>query len=301
MKLHNLGYLLKEGMRNVLHNKLMSFACIGVLLACLLLIGSAAMFSLNVNSMMGYVEDQNEVVLILHDETTRSEIDDMAVSLGAMENIAAVRFFSRDEALASYRLKMGDQATLLDGFEDNNVLPDSYVLRVVDLSALETTVEQLDRLDHVEKVKASTVVADILTALNKTVTYAGIGIVAILVVVSIVIITNTIKITVFSRRKEINIMKYVGATDSFIRLPFLVEGMLIGLIAATLAFFILGASYTYLIQWTSDQFGAYIGIFYSNAIEFRDIALYVFGGFAGLGVFIGVMGSGMFMSRYLKV
>lgn len=301
MRLHNLGYLLKEGTRNVLHNKLMSFACIGVLLACLLLIGGASMISLNVNSMVSYVEDQSEVVLILDDGITQAETDALELRLSRMDEILSARYVSKEEALQSQRAALGEDAVLLDGFDENNVFPASYVVRVQDISQLDAIVKSLETLGGVEKVKAQTDVAEILTALKRTVGIAGAAVVAILIVVSVLIITNTIKISIFSRRKEINIMKYVGATDAFIRLPFLMEGMIIGLTAAILAFLILGAGYTYLIQWMNQRLGDYLGIFFNNAIAFGDVALYVFGAFTGLGIAVGVVGSGLFIGRYLRV
>jgi len=302
MRLHNFTYLLKEGARNVVSNKLMSLASIGVLMACLLLIGSATLFSLNVNSIVRYVEQQNEVVAFLEADLTREDVQVLELTLGQMDNILETTYISKDAALEQQKADIGPEFEgLLDGLEDDNPLLDRFVLRVGDPSRIENTVAALRATDGILKVNAATEVSYILAGLKQAVTVAGMTIVAILVVVSVVIITNTIKLTVFSRRKEINIMKYVGATDLFIRMPFLVEGMLIGLLAATLAFLMLGYGYTYLLGWIGENYAAQLPIVVDNAIDFWEFAPQLLAGFAGLGVFIGVVGSGVFVRKYLKV
>lgn len=301
MRLHNVTYLLKEGGRNIFSNKLMSFACIGVLVACFLLIGSAVLLSLTVNNVVEYVENQNEVVAFLDDDATADDIKVIELALNSLDNIGQITFVSKEEALESEKVKAGEYSQIFDGLEKDNPLPASYTIQIKDLSMLEDTVDDILAIDGIQKVNAQTQVASILAGLKTTVNYAGMGIVLILIAVSVVIITNTIKLTVFSRRKEINIMKYVGATDGFIRMPFLVEGMLIGLIAAVFAFLILGFSYTYLLQWAGEQYSEYIGVLLSSAVNFRDIALYIFVGFAAIGMFIGTVGSGVFVRKYLKV
>lgn len=300
MRLHNFAYLFKEGTKGVFHNKLMSFACIGVLVACLLLIGGAILFTLNVNSIANVVEEQNEVVAILKDELSREDIDLVGLKLTANDNIISVKFVSREEALEQEKLKFGKDAFLLDGI-GADTYPNIYILRIGDLSILEETVAEITALDGVDKVYASTEVAHILVGVKNAVYFAGAGIVLILVAVSVVIITNTIKLSVFSRRKEINIMKYVGATDGFIRMPFLVEGMIIGLMAALFAFLLIGGAYTYLLQWAAENYGQSLGVFIENAVSFDSIALELLIGFTALGVFIGVVGSGSFVRKYLKV
>ncbi len=303
MRLNNFAYLCKEGARNLVVNKLMTFACIGVLVACLLLIGGAAMFSLNVNSIVTYVEQQNEVTAFIDENMQKEDIEVLTLTLENMENILQITYVSKTEALDQLKQRVdqdGKYIGLFDGLEDDTLL-DTYIIRIKDLSKLEDTVARLRETDGIVQVNASTDVANILTGLKQTVNVAGAIVVLILIVVSVAIITNTIKLTVYSRRKEINIMKYVGATDGFIRLPFLVEGMLIGLIAAIFAFFILGFGYTYLLQWAGEHYGDQISIIITNAIDFWGIALYVLAAFGGLGIFIGIVGSGVFVRKHLKV
>jgi len=302
MKPHNFMYLFKEGARNLFANKLMSFACIGVLVACLLLIGGATLFSLNVSSIVQYWEQQNVVVAFLSEKVGPSDVDALELTLSNMDNIIETQFVSKEETLERSKEQTYEEyAGIFDGLEEDNPLLDSFVLRLKDPSIIEDTVAQLRSTEGIFKVNAVTDVAHILSGLKRTVSVAGMAIVVILVAVSVVIITNTIKITVFNRRKEINIMRYVGATDAFIRMPFLVEGMLIGVLSAVFAFFLLGFGYTYLLEWVKTNYTEQLPIIYNNAISFWDIAPKVFAGFSGLGVFIGVAGSGVFVRKYLKV
>ena len=298
MRLHNFGYLMKEGARSVVRNKLMSFACIGVLVACMLLIGGAAMLSLNVTAMVGFVEEQNEVSIFLEDWLTPSDLEMMELELGSMKNIARSTFVSKEEALEELVLQ---DPVMFAGLEDDNPMPDKFIVQIDDLARIEDTVAKLREMEGVEKVNANTDVASMLVTVRTAIAYSGAVIVAILLLVSVVIITNNIKLTIYSRRREINIMKYVGATDAFIRMPFLVEGVIIGLLSAILAFLILGFGYTYLIAWVGEKFSAFLGPIFGRAIDFWSIAHYIFGAFATMGIFIGAVGSGIFVRKHLRV
>jgi len=302
MRLHNIGYLIKEGFKNVARNRLMSFACIGVLVACMLLIGGATMISLNVNAMVDFVEDQYEFVVILEDWMSPSDIEAMNLMLAGMDNIAEFEFISRHESLEEMIYNAGEDGWLYEEMRgDENPLADIYEVSVVDIAYLSNTVARIQAIDWVERVNYAGEISDIMVAVRTAVTFSGMVIVGILIAVSLVIITNNIKLTVFARRKEISIMKYVGATDAFIRMPFLVEGIIIGLSSAIIAFLILGFGYTYMIGWISEQFGGVALPLFERAVDFWLIAPYVFGAFAGLGVFVGMVGSGSYVRRYLKV
>jgi cell division transport system permease protein len=282
----------------------MSFASIGVLIACFLLIGSAVLFTLDINQIASYIGDQNEIVIYLDESLTDRDIEVVELEIREIDSILEYTYHSKEDNLQIYSEKLGGTPAelLVDPMQDNPFVA-TYELRVSDPEAFSETVTLLEGIEGILKVQGSAEVAQTLVAIRQSVFYAGAGIVAILVVVSVVIITNTIKLTVFSRRKEINIMKYVGATDSFIRFPFLIEGMLIGLCAATIAFLVLGLGYTYLLQWLMENYQSdYImGFFLSNAIDFRDIAVYMFCGFAALGCVLGVVASGFFVRKYLRV
>ncbi len=294
-------YLVKEGAHNIKANRQMSLASIGVLVACMLLIGAAVLFSLNVNAIMGYIESQNEVVVFVEDNASKTTLGILDKELNAMDNVSSVRFMSQEDGLLGMMQQIPDSAYLLDGLMDDNPLPPSYVIKLRDLGALDSTLEKIDALPGVLRISAPTDVASTLADIKTGVSVGGTFIVAILAMVSVIIVSNTIKVTIFNRRKEINIMKYVGATDTFIRLPFMVEGMIIGLISALLSFGVLWVGYEYVMQWIGEAPSSWLQLAYQNLVSFSDIAPQVFGGFTAAGVGFGVAGSLFFVGRYLKV
>ena len=301
MRGSSFGYLIRVGIKSVFKNRLMSFAAIGVLVACMMLIGSAGLLSLNVNSIVSYAEDQNEVVVFADDDLDDEGLDNLDLDLHATDNVIEVTLFTREEALQMYKDELGEDGDLLDVFDDDIPFPDSFKVRVDDLSRLEETMKHIEGLEGVQKVNGPTDIAQTIVNIKQAVYIGGCSIVIILAIVALIIIANTIKITVFNRRKEISIMKYVGATDSFIKLPFFVEGMMLGLIAATIAFFILWGGYEYLISWMEGNQSPLFLMFESHIIPFVTIALPMYGAFAIGGTVIGVGGSMIFVRRYLRV
>lgn len=298
MRGSSFGYLIRVGVRSVFKNRLMSFASIGVLMACMLLIGSAGMLSLNVNSIVGYVEDQNEVMVFADDNLDEDELQNLDLDLHSLDNIRDIQFISREQTLEEFNQKSEEGL----GFEEgDNPFPNAFRLSVDDLSRLSETVEKLQGLEGVIEVNAPTDIASTIVSVKQAVYIGGSSIVLILAIVALIIIANTIKITVFNRRKEINIMKFVGATDMFIKLPFFVEGMVLGLLAASLAFFILWGGYEYLVTWMDGNQSALFMMFKEQIIPFESIALMMYGAFAAGGVLIGVGGSMIFVRKYLRV
>lgn len=301
MRGSSFGYLIRVGIRSVFKNRLMSFAAIGVLVACLMLIGMAGLLSLNVNSIIGYLEDQNEVIVFVEDGTDAQGLENLDLDLHSIDNIIEVTLITKEDTLASYKERLGEDGELLDYFDNDIPFPDAFQIRVDDLARLDDTLATISTLDNVMKVNAPTDIASTIVTIRQAVYVGGAGIVLILAVVALIIIANTIKITVFNRRKEINIMKFVGATDSFIRLPFIVEGMMLGLIAATIAFFIVWGGYEYFISWMIGSQSPLFAMFREQMLPFSDIALWMFEAFAGSGIVIGVGGSMIFVRKYLKV
>lgn len=300
MRGSSLGYLIKEGAKNIYVNRLMSFASIGTLVACMLLIGASLLFSMNVNSIVGYMEQQNDVPVILAEGLSQEDKDRIDSEIDAIENIYDITFISKDELLQEYT---GDEEMkdLFSMLENDNPLFDSYVVRVRDQSQMASTVMQLEAIDGVDEVRAPTDVPEIITSIKRAVATAGFMVVAILLVVSLVIIANTIKVTIFNRRREINIMKYVGATDMFIRLPYFVEGFLLGLFSAMAAFCLLWFGYDYVMQAISLNTTSWFQQAYQNMIPFKRVALNMFAYFSCGGIAIGVFGSMFFVNKYLKV
>ena len=290
---NSFGYLVKEGLHNIRANRQMSVASIGVLIACMVLIGGALLLSLNINSLMGYVESFNEVVVWIDDDLGSAGTERLKAEIDDLPNIASKQYISKEDALS-----------FLEGFEqyaDENPLPASFRLKVNSLENLPETVKTLEGLSGVESVESSNEVATTLVGIKTAIHVAGLTIVAILMVVSIIIIANTVRVTIFNRRREINIMKYVGATNAFIRFPFLVEGMVIGLISALIAFGLLWVGTHFLYQWVGQSASGWLQLAYQSLIPFVSIAPQMLLGFVAAGVLFGMVGSFIFVGKYLKV
>lgn len=294
-------YLIKEGFRNIYQNRVISIAAIGVLMACLLLVGSSMLFTININEMVGYFESQNEIMVFLDDDIEGDELTEFDQKLKSISNISSAVFISREEGLRDWMDKLEDDGTLLEWLLEDNPLQNSYRVTVRDLSMMTDTVSMIEDINGVDTISASNEVAQAVTGLKQAVAIGGTAVVAILAAVSLSIVANTIRITVFNRRKEISIMKYVGATDAFIRLPFLSEGILLGFISATLAFFILWGGYYALGEWLNQSVLTWAGLVMSNIVTFESVALRLYLSFLGAGVAIGGIGSVMFVGKYIKV
>lgn len=299
MRGSSFGYLVKEGSKNVWTNRLMSFATIGILTACMLLIGASVLLSVNMNSFVGHVESQNEFTVFMMDGVTNDEIASFDEGLEKIDNIADIRFLTAEEVLEQQQEKLGDKFDALK--PGDNPLPATYYIKVNDLEKLRSTVEKIEQMEYVDSVSAPTDVAVTLVSVRRIVIVMGLSIIVLLVAVSLMIIANTIKITVFNRRREISIMKYVGATDTFIKFPFMVEGLLLGLISAIVAYFILWGGYQYLVEWIALNPSAWIQSLSSSIVPFDDIGTTLLGGFAIGGTGLGVIGSMVFVRNYLKV
>ncbi|MEG2174473.1 MAG: permease-like cell division protein FtsX [Oscillospiraceae bacterium] len=295
------NYLIKEGVRNIRQNRLIALAAIGVLVSCLLLVGASVLFSLNINSMVGYFETQNEAVAFLEDSVEGDQLTALDQKLRKIENISSVTFVSRDEGLKGWMEQLGDDGTLLDWLVEDNPLQNSYRFVVRDLSQMSETLDAVRALQGVESISASYEVAQAVTGLKQAVSMGGLCVIVILAGVSLMIVANTIRLTIFNRRKEISIMKYVGATDAFIRLPFLSEGILLGAISATLAFLLLWGGYTAFGTWITQSALSWAHIVSDNFVPFRSVAVRIYLYFIGAGAGIGALGSAFFVGKYLKV
>ena len=247
MKLHELQYLIKEGCRNTWQNRLMALASVGVLVCCLLLTGFSYLIFVNVDRMFQNAYEQNVIAVYLDSDQTDLQVAEIGITLRNMDNVARADFMSKEEFLALY----GDalQENTMASFEgDNNPLPDTYIVSMKDLSLFQQTVDSIAALEGVEEVSYDANTAEILTRVRQVVLAIGGSVIAVLLAVSLFIIVNTIKLTVYSRRLEIYIMKSVGATDSFVRFPFVVEGVLLGLIAGSVGFTLIAMLYQTLLK-----------------------------------------------------
>ena len=302
MKFSSFKYLFRQGWNNFKGNRLMSVASVGVVTSCLILVGICGSLVLNVNSFVQYLGAQNEVVIYMKDEATLENINSINSSLEKDEDVTEFKFVSKEEALKEQMEYMGRYESLLSGYQgENNPLPASFRVHLDDLTRLEPVSMEFSAFEGVDYVSTPTELAGVLITLKNVTYYAGLAILVILVMVSMVVISNTIRLTVFARRREISIMKYVGATNGFIRLPFIVEGLLIGTISALITFAVVAGGYVYLFNYITTQATGFIAMLSMCMVPFTSIWPVILIGFVGFGWLIGGMGSAFSMRKYLKV
>lgn len=359
MKLRSISYLSKEGFKSMWSNRLMTAASIGVLVACMVLIGLAILISLNLNQALGNLEQQNVIRVFFNDKTSmiygnaseeyaesleqtssenqsssaassgdasddaqsseKSETepvdpDDipedaylihneeealaLCETLKKIDNVLSVEYVSSEDALKSVK----ENGQIPEGtaeyfeFDDEygNPLSCGAIITLKDMSEFKTALKAIQDTPGVDAVQSQSDLADKINAIKSGMGIAGVWIIAILLIISLVIVSNTIRVTMYSRKLEISIMKAVGATNSFIRMPFIIEGVLIGLISSVLSMGILYFCYRVAIEAIQNALGM------MDAIAFKDTALIIFGVFAAIGVLSGVLGSVIMISKYLK-
>ena len=290
-------YLIKEGFRNTWTNRMMSIASICVLLSCLVLIGSASMIFLNINSLVERIEDENVIMVYISDNTSDADIDEMGRKITAMSNVDKLEFVAKEDAWAEQLETMEEaQAKFFTEVSTDIPLPDAYKVTVKDLSQFKQTVSEIKKLDHIDTVRENTDLAKKLDTISHGISIIAIIIISVLFAISLFIISNTIKLTVYSRRLEISIMKSVGATNSFVRLPFVVEGMILGIVSGAVSLGVVWGIYELAINQFSELFAS-IGI---TPLAFTDYALMMLGVFLAIGIVSGVGGSLITMRRYLN-
>lgn len=290
-------YLFKEGFRNTWSNRMMSIASICVLMSCLVLIGCASMIFLNIESLLGRIEEENVVMVYIKDDTEDADITAMGNTLKGIDNVKEVEFVPKEDAWAEQLATMEEaQAKFFTEISSDIPLPDAYKVTVDDLTYFDQTVNQIEKLDHIDTIRENKDLAEKLVTIRHGVEVISIVIVAVLLAISVFIISNTIKLTVYSRRLEISIMKSVGATNSFVRLPFVVEGMILGIISGVISLGLVWAFYEFAI----NQFSDLLTSLQLDALNFADFALPMLGIFVAIGIVTGVGGALISMSRYLN-
>lgn len=290
-------YLTKEGFRNLKVNKLMSVASVTVLFSCLMLIGIAFMILVNIQAFISGIEAEN--VIMVYADLDGSDYDYMALGshLRALDNVTSVEAVEKEAAYEEILADMDENLRLYLSGLNENPLPDAYRVTVTDMSGFESVVDEIKKLDGIERVYENSTLARQLEGIRNSVTYISLGIIILLLIVSLFIISNTIKVTMFSRRLEISIMKSVGATNSFIRWPFMVEGILIGVIAGILATGAVWAVYELALSSFASMLSGFGG---DVQVRFLDYALYLVAAFVGIGIFTGIFGSATSIRKYLK-
>ncbi len=291
-----LGYLTKEGFRNIRVNHLMSIASIAVLMSCLVMMGAAFMVIVNVNNVMTEIESQNVVMVYLKNEVQGDRITEMKNEITLMQNVKKCEYVDKETAFKQQLEELGTDATYFEGVD--NPLPDLFKVSVSDMTKFDQTVSNLKQLNGVDSVRDNRDIAQTLVRIRRTIFYVSIGVIAVLLLISLFIIANTVRITMYSRRLEINIMKSVGATNWFIRWPFMVEGMVLGAISGVLSLAIVWGVYRALQSTVSSMLTMVSRGF--TVVPFTDYVIYLLVAFLAIGIISGGIGSLISIQKYLK-
>ncbi len=345
MKISSVKYLVGEVEKNAWVNRLMTIASVGVLVACMVIIGLAILISENVNKAVGKLEQQNVVMAYMKDynwalygddkdnssddtsavsseetassdtQQTEEQADENGIKSGdyvihnadeakalceeiaKIDNVASVTYVSSSEGLESVKKSMleGQESyfTFLDD-KYGNPMSDAAKITMKDMARFDETIEQIKKIDGINKIQSQNDLADKITAIKRGVGIAGFWIIAILMIIALVIVSNTIRVTMYNRKLEISIMKAVGATDSFVRIPFVVEGMIIGLVSAVIAEGLLYFCYRVATETIMSTLNT------SDIVHYSDVAWWLLLIFVGIGIFAGILGSVIMISKYLR-
>ena len=297
MRFSSFTYLVRQGLHSMRANRLMTFASMGVLTVCMVLIGLAYLLGVNVDAIVEYIGEQNESIVYLEDGLSEEQIADIDAQIRATPGVVSVTYVSPEDVLATYSGMLDEYANMYEAFENDNPFSANYRVVIQDISQLEQISDQLGQIEGVATVSAPLELSHAFTSIQKVVSYGSYGLVAVLAIVSIVVINNTIRITVFARRKEIGIMKLVGATNGFIRWPFVYEGFMLGLLGAVIAFFLQWALYAAVARGVDSNDTLQL----IRVIPFSELWAPVAAVFVLAGIIIGVGGSLSAIRKFLQV
>ena len=292
---HNFVYFAKEGITNMFTHGFMSFAAIGITVACLIIMGTFSLVALNAQNLLDELESENEILAYVDDSLTREEALGIEKELEQIPNVSDVTFVSRETAMKEFQEKYADDPLFADLEEDT--LRHRYVIRTIDIEQTRATKEAVENTAGIAKVNAYEAVADGFVALRNIAGIVCIALISILFLVSMFIISNTIKLTTFDRRDEIAIMKMVGATDAFIRWPFVYEGLMFGVFSAVIGFGLQWGLYEAVSKGIDNSDTIQL----IHLIEFSEICVPVAVIFLAAGTFIGVYGSLAAIRKFLQV
>ena len=295
MKINNLGYLLKEGIRGIFLHGFMSFAAVCVTVACLLIVGSFSILMYNVSIMVKDLNKTNEVLVYIDSELPDAEARSVGTQINRIENVQNAVFVSREEALKDF-VADHQEDEAFSGVDAAD-LRHRYVVTLMDNTKMKETVTGLEGISGVAKVNAAYELAEGFTTIQKVLQIASIAVIAVLLVVSLLIISNTVKLAMYDRRDEIAIMKMVGATNGFIRLPFVVEGFTLGMLGAGLAFGVEWLMYDGLVLRLESV--DTLKLF--NFVPFTDLLWPMIATFVAAGLFVGIVGSWTSIRKFMDV
>ena len=301
MRFSSFTYLVGQGLHNLKANKMMTFASMGVLTVCMILVGAAFLFGANISAMVDYVGEQNQTVAFLDKGLTEEQLSEADAAIRSIPHVAAVEYISEEEMLLQYSERLSGYTNLQELFQNDNPLHANYVVQADDAANIGPVAQALEQVPGVMRVNAVTDVSELFVSIRNAVNYVCYGLVVVLALVSVVVISNTIKITVFNRRKEIGIMKLVGATNGFISFPFFVEGVTSGLIAAALASGIVCGAYYALCRWYAENPSNLSLLLGGALLPLQNLWYYIVIGFAAFGFVLCGIGTAASIRKHLKV
>lgn len=295
ISMDKIKYYLFSAVKNLWLNSIMTLASVAVLCVCLLLMGTSALMSVNINNIVKKIEQQNQIMVVLDDPLSDTAIYAIGEEINDLPNVKQSTFVSKSQALNEQKKSLGKYGDLLNSYDQDNPLPNTYTVMLNNMQNYENTVKSLQKIPGVQSVQQNESVANQLNKFSHVIGIIGIWLFIILAAVSLIIISNTIKLALYVRKREINIMKFVGATDWFIRWPFLMEGFLIGLIAGVVSFFLQWYIYSRILM------GYLKTLPFLPLTGFRMMAGNVFLWFILAGVAVGTLGSLVSVRKYMKV
>lgn len=288
------GYLFSEGIKNVWNNRGMSIASIGILVSCLVITGVAVLFCQNVQVLVEQIGDENMVSVYLDMNLSDKQVKSVGVQLKKIENVSKTSFYSKEEGIKEFSKQLGDISDEFTG--ENNPLPDSYKVTMKDLQKYDETIKSIYSIKGVYKISDRRDTAKTLLEINNLVATMGFWVVFVLGMISLFIVSTAIKTTMHSRRFEVSIMKSVGATNAFVRIPFVIEGMTLGIIAGTISSILVRFLYDGLLN--AVQTNHIINI---QILDFSSVVVYVFATMVTSGALIGALGATISIGKYLKL
>ena len=296
MKITNLGYLIKEGIRGVFLHGFMSFAAVCVTVACLLIVGTFSSLMYNVNIMVEDLNKTNEIMVYVDETFSDAEARSVGTQINRIANVQKATFVSRQQALENFAADYSD-SSLFSGV-DATTLRHRFVVLLVDNHLLTETAEALRGINGVVGISAAYEEAEGFSTLQDVLEVLSIVLIAVLLVVSLLIISNTVKLAMYDRKDEISIMKMVGATNGFIRLPFVVEGFILGMLGAVIAFFAEWGMYDALVAQI-EAMDSEIKFF--SFVPFEEMMWFMVAIFAAAGLFVGILGSWTSIRKFMNV
>ena len=297
MRYNVIGYLIGEGLRNVFKNKKSTIASLMIMCATMFVFGIFFLLGENVQAVVKQVEEQQAMQVFIEPEATEQEISELGNKIKSLQYVNTAEYVTKEDALNTVKSWFKDNQSMIEPLAKNNPFKASYVVTLTDLTKINDVEAEIKTFDNVKSITLRNDTINKLLNIAKVVRTASAVILVLLILISIFIISNTIKLTVHARRKEISIMKYVGATNGFIRWPFIVEGIIIGVVAALISVCLLGVAYNYV----AGQASGMVETIQISLLQFSDLFNTLMITYLALGIGIGTIGSAISMRKYLEV